>query len=182
LSDRDPVFAAFLRNSHEAARALAGASGGRLAVVPLGPPPPANYLCEFAARYLRRLPSGIVDVAGGPVAVGVHLPADYLRSPDPALGLKVVSMLTPDFFHPNVQGPVICLGSAFAPGTPIRWLLEEVYAIVTYRNYTVDERAALNPEACRLLRQRPEILARLGPDEARRLRPGGRLLAKVVTR
>jgi hypothetical protein len=62
-----------------------------------------------------------------------------------------------------VRGGVVCLGSAFAPGTPITALLWELYDICSYQNVTLDERNAMNPEACRLLREHPELLARLKP-------------------
>jgi hypothetical protein len=37
-----------------------------------------------------------------------------------------------------------------------------LFEIVTYRNCTVDERNALNPEACRLVREYPSLLTKLG--------------------
>lgn len=177
MSDR--VFSSFLEHTFGEAKALAAGSDV-LTIIPVLPWPPATYCCVFAVRYLRRPPSGIVEVAPGPVEVGLHFPQDYLRSSDPRLGLKVAAMLTEDFFHPNVRDSAICLGSAFAPGTPIRWLLWELHEVVAYRNVGLDERNALNPEACRLLRQRPEILAGLGPF--RPLRRRARPVQVTVTR
>lgn len=175
----DRVFSSFLEHTFREARTVADESDV-LTIVPVLPWPPATYGCEFAVSYLRRLSSGIAEVAPGPVKVAIHFPQDYLRSSDPRLGLKVAAMLTEDFFHPNVHGPAICLGSAFAPGTPVRWLLWELYEVLAYRNVGLDERNALNPEACRLLRQRPEILAGLG--EARPLRRRARPTQITVTR
>jgi hypothetical protein len=147
-----------------------------LRVLPCPPLPPAAYVCEFRVRYLRRAPSGLVEVAPGPVLAGLRFPEDYLRAADAHLYLKVASVLTPDLVHPNVLGPVVCLGSAFAPGTPVRVLLWELYEILAYRNLTLDERNALNPEACRLLREHAHFLNQLEAPPLRR----GRLPLRVV--
>jgi hypothetical protein len=154
----DPVLYAFLQNTFVEATALAEKSD-MLHLIPLPPLPPSTYLCEFDVHYLRRLRSGVVEIAPGPVLTALHFPEDYLRSTDPRLYLKVASILTPDLTHPNVGGTIVCLGSAFAPGTPLTALLWELYDIVTYQNVTVDERNALNPEACRLLREHAGLLA-----------------------
>ena len=163
----DRVFLAFLHNTLTQALALMEESD-ILRVLPLPPMPPSRYLCEFQLPYLRRLPAGVVDVAPGPVRVGVSFPENYLYAADPHLSLKVAAMLTQDFIHPNVRGSVICLGSAFAPGTPFRVLAWELYDILAYANVTVDERNALNPEACRLLRAHPSLLDRLEVRPLRR--------------
>jgi hypothetical protein len=156
----DPVLAAFLENTFAEVMALAETSDV-LRIIPVPPRPHSSYVCEFLVPYLRRLPSGVVEVAPGPVLAGLHFPEDYLRSADPRLPLKVASVLTADFTHPNVWGAAVCLGSAFAPGTSITALLWELYDILTYRNITLDERNAVNPEACRLLREHTHLLARL---------------------
>ncbi len=158
----DRVLYAFLENSHTEATALAEQSD-ILQLTPLPPLPPSVYLCEFAVPYLHRLPSGLVEIAPGPVQMVINFPEDYLRSTDPRLYLRVASLLTPDVTHPNLWGTAVCLGSEFAPGTPITVLLWELYDIVSYQNVTLDERNALNPEACRLLREHEGLLAQLTP-------------------
>jgi hypothetical protein len=57
----------------------------------------------------------------------------------------------------------VCLGGDFAPGTPLSGIVWELFEIVTYRNCTVDERNALNPEACRMVREYPLLLEQLAP-------------------
>jgi hypothetical protein len=167
----DQVFMTFLHNTLIQAMELADESDV-LRVIPRPPLPPAAYVCEFRVPYLRRTPSGIVEVAPGPVLAGLRFPEDYLRAADPHLFLKVASILTP-LVHPNILGPLVCLGSKFAPGTPVRMLLWELYEIVAYRNVTLDEHNALDPEACRLLREHPHLLGQL---EAPPLRRGRRPL------
>jgi hypothetical protein len=70
-------------------------------------------------------------------------------------------VLTADLVHPNVSGGAVCLGSGFAPGTSITWLLWQLWDIFAYENVTTDERNALNPEACRLVREHRHLLERL---------------------
>ena len=163
----DPVFTAFKENTYVQAMALPKEDanlGKILEIKPEGELPPSRYTCVFALPYLRRLPSGVVEIAEPPsrvIRVTLHFPVNYLHAADPHLYLKVVSMVNQDFVHPNVQGNVVCLGSAFAPGTPIGVLVRELREIFTYRNITLDERNALNPLACRLIRAHPHLLDQL---------------------
>jgi hypothetical protein len=157
----DYVFESFLENTADDAAGLQRKS--ELVILePVSPLPPSRYRCTFQVPYLRRLPSGIVELDPGPVRCGIFFPEDYLRSVDPKLFMKVASIGNPDFLHPNVLFGSVCLGSRFAPGTPIDALIWELFEIVTYRNCTVDERNALNPEACRLVREYPLLLDKLG--------------------
>lgn len=157
----NPVFEAFLRNTFDEATALAEKSDV-LRIAPIPPFPPSGYLCEFDVSYLRKRADGVVELKTAPAVAGLLFPEDYLHSTDPRLYLRVAQVVEPwDIVHPNVRGGVVCLGSAFAPGTPITALLWELYEIVSYQNLTLDEGNALNPEACRLLRGRPELLEEL---------------------
>ena len=159
----DPVLSAFLENTKLEAIALVARSDV-LTIVPLGPGAlSSGYVCEFSLPYLRRLPNGTVEVAPGPVLIGVRFPEDYLRSADPHLYVKVASVITPDLIHPNISGGMVCLGASFSPGTSLTALLWELYDIVSYQNVTLDERNALNPEACRLLREHQQLLEPLRP-------------------
>ena len=156
----DQVFQSFLENTAADAAALQRKSD-IVALEPLPPLPPSRYVCTFEVPYLRRLPTGVVEIHRGPVLCGIGFPEDYLRSTDPKLFLKVASIVNPGFLHPNVLLGSVCLGSAFSPGTPIVALVWELFEIVTYRNCTVDERNALNPEACRLIREYPSLVGTL---------------------
>lgn len=154
------MFRAFLENTTSEAAELAERSDV-LTITPLAPAPAPAYLCAFDLSYIRRLPAGTVDIASGPIMAVLHIPEDYLRSVDHHLYLRVASVLTPDLVHPNILGGTVCLGSAFAPGTSITWLLWELFDIASYQNVTFDERNALNPEACRLLREHSHLIDRL---------------------
>jgi hypothetical protein len=158
----DRVFLTFLENTANDAVELQARSD-LVVLEPLPPMPPSRYRCTFEVPFLRRLPSGTVEIDPGPVECGISFPEDYLRSTDPKLFLKIASIMNRGFLHPNVQLGFVCLGSHFAPGTPIEALVWELFEIVTYRNCTVDERNALDPEACRLVREYPSLLAKLEP-------------------
>jgi hypothetical protein len=103
--------------------------------------------------------SGQIQLIQAPINFYIHFPVDYLRSIDPHLYLRVVTVLRPDFFHPNIRIPQgwVCLGHNFQPGTPLADLIYHLYEIITYQNITVDERDAYNPEACRYLRSHKKM-------------------------
>ncbi len=159
----DKILHRFLESNQTAAAELSAASDV-LTVVPLPPSPAATYLAEFRVPHLRRTDSGRVEVSDGPVVARLQFPNDYLRSADPHLPMKVVSILSPrSFVHPNVAFGSVCLGYHFAPGTRLELLLRELYEILSYRNYTLDESNAMDAEACRLLCAHPSLLDELDP-------------------
>jgi len=164
----DRIYRAFLENTLAEAAELQ-AKSGVLTLLPLPPHPPSGYQFEFRVPYLRRLAEGTIQTDPGPVLGLIRFPEDYLRSTDPKLYMKVVAVQNPDLVHPNVQDGCVCLGAGFAPGTPISALVWELFEIVTYRNRTVDERNALNPEACRLVRAHPGLVD--GLERPRLFRP-----------
>jgi hypothetical protein len=170
MNAMDQIFRMFLENTAKDAVALQQKSEVAT-LAPLPPFPPSRYICTFRIPYLQRLPTGIVAIDAGPVLCGISFPEDYLRSTDPKLFLKVASIMNPGFVHPNVLIGSVCLGSHFAPGTPIDALIWELFEIATYRNCTVDERNALNPEACRLVREYPSLLDKLGRPSLLRRSP-----------
>jgi hypothetical protein len=135
----------------------------------LPPFPPSGYRCRFDVPYLRRTAEGTVEIDPGPVVCLIRFPDDYVRSADPKLFLHVASVANLEFVHPNVAHTSVCLGSSFEPGTPIGALVWQLFEIVTYRNCTVDERNAMNPEACRLLRLHSTLVESL--ERPRLFRP-----------
>ena len=164
----DDVFRLFLENTHAEALEFAARSDV-LQIRPEKSDPPYIYYCEFQASFLGRLPDGTVGIQPGPVRCLIRFPSDYLLSLEPRLYMRVASVLTPNFVHPNVFGGVVCLGDGFGPGTPISEVIWLLFQIVSYRNCTLDERNAMNAEACRLLRASPGLLGRL--ERPRLLRP-----------
>jgi hypothetical protein len=169
----DPILLEFLRRNYAEARALAAQSDVLTLVSVSGEQIPAQLLCYLRGiPHLLQRPDGIVEtVTNGEIAVGIHFPPDYLRSTDRWLYLKLISLLwPPTFFHPNVQAPVLCPGARLYPAMRLTDLLWHIYDIVTYGNTNLDERDALNPQACRYLRLHPEILAYLRPPPLRKRR------------
>ena len=169
----DRIFQRFLENTAADAVALQRKSDV-LVIEPLPPFPSSRYRCRFDVPYLRRLPAGTVAIEAGPVTCCIRFPGDYLCSADSRLFIRIAAVQTADFLHPNVLDGIVCLGTAFAPGTPICGVVWQLFEIVTYqdRGCTVDERNALNPEACRLLRAYPGLLATMA--RPRLYRPRGR--------
>jgi hypothetical protein len=165
------VFQRFLQGGMADAMELAEQAGGRLQVFPQAPLPPSRYGIALHVPFLRKLPSGTVEVVTTePVLVGLNFPDEYLRSADPHLLLSIVSVLTPRVFHPNIRGSFVCLGG-LKPGTPLRILLFELYDVLGHRNLGLDERDALVPDACRFLRANASLLAKLVAPPLRGLRP-----------
>jgi len=156
----DEIFLRFLQNTAAEAAAL-GARSDILQLEARDPFPSPRFDCTFHVPYLRRLAQGTVEIDPGPVEGFIRFPEDYLWSTDPALYLNVAAVLSPDFLHPNVQAGAVCLGVGFAPWTPLTGVVWQLFQIVTYRNYTVYERNALNPLACRLVRAHPGLLEQL---------------------
>jgi hypothetical protein len=170
------VYESFLQTSLVDAMELADDSEGRLQVCPQPPFPPSRYGVAVRVPFLRRSASGTIEVVTDqPVLLGLSLPEWYLRSTDPHLALSIVSVLTPRVVHPNVRGSLVCLGGRLRPGTALRVLLYELYEVIGYRNLGLDERNAFEPEACRLLRAHPDLLARLVAPPLRRRRPALRV-------
>ena len=167
----DKIYSGFLKQSLEQATQLA-ADSDVLSILDTKGNPPFRFLLQFSGiDYLvQSCETGEVEINHEPVLVDLYFPPDYLRSVDPELYLKIVSLLTPGFFHPNVRIPfgLICLGHDFLPGTLLGDLAFHIHDIITYQNATVDERDAYNPEACRYLRQYPDILKQLRRPPIRR--------------
>ncbi len=162
--NHDKVFCRFLQNSFRRAKQLAEKSEV-LSIIDQEGDPPFLFLLEFnnITHLIKDPESGGVVPFTSPVFANVFFPPDYLRSVDPALYLKMVTIPNQGFFHPNVKLPHgwVCLGHEYLPSTDLSDLIFHVYDIITYQNMTVDERDALNPEACRYLRRNPDIIAGL---------------------
>jgi hypothetical protein len=155
----DQIFLAFLENTAADAAELQQKSD-LLTLRGIPPMPASKYECSFRVPYLRRLPTGIVVMDPGPVQCTISFPNNYLHSADSGLPVRVASIESPGFLHPNVLYGAVCLGRQFAPGTPIEALVWELFEIVTYRNCALDH--ALNQEACRLIREYPSLLEAMG--------------------
>jgi hypothetical protein len=149
------IFDDFLKHTHEEALALAAQSNVmKLSRLPL--PGVGLWIAEFDIAYLRQRADGAIERAPGPVAVAIRFGPDYLRKVSPPTG--VVQIREPDFFHPNIAWPVVCVGG-LAPGTALAHVLRQVWEIITFVNFATDD--GLNPVACRRLCEEPGLLALL---------------------
>lgn len=156
----DRVFEAFCFAAQREANALT-AQSDVLTVRACPPEPPSRFLVQFRVPYLRRTAHHTIEVAPGPVEGAIHFPADYLLGTTPQLWFRVATITTADFVHPNVRDGIVCLGAQFNPGTPFRILVRALYDLVSYQMLSLDERNALDAEACRILRANPQLLQTL---------------------
>lgn len=146
----DPVFSAFLRTQCQQGLALAAASD----LLQLQPEPgdePRRYILEFSCESLVLQPDGEISKANSFV-IGIQFPNDYLRTVDPRV---VVTMLRPlNVWHPNVNGPAICLGF-LPPGSGIEELIYQLFELLSYNRFSAHD--GLNPEACEWARNHREM-------------------------
>jgi hypothetical protein len=152
----DKVLEGFLQKQFDEGMALA-AQSDLLELLPLDPPPLVRrYIARFACTGLVRTPSGEI-VEANEFTVGIAFPDDYLRRAEPS---QVLTVLSPrGAFHPNIsdRGPFVCVGR-MGPGTTLVDLLYQLHEIVTYNKATVDERNALNFDACQWARANADRL------------------------
>lgn len=145
----DPIYEGFLRDAHRTSQALFDASdlvAGEWLT-------PQHLVLHLSCHGLVKTPEGRIQVHAES-AVGLHLPSNFLSWVDP---MSVVTVLAPHgSFHPNVRAPVACIGP-IEPGELIDSLIYRVFDLVSYNNFTTDERDALSFEACQFARSRIEL-------------------------
>jgi ubiquitin-protein ligase len=157
----------FLRRQFEAAQALVRDTD-LVSLLPLETSggPPDRYLAEFRCQGLVRQPSGAIEEANL-FEFGIWFPAHYLRRPDP----QVVTLLRPwNVFHPNIFGPICCIGK-MAPGTTIVDLVYQIFEILVYRNWAAHD--GLNQDACQWARNNQHRFP-IDPRPLKRKSPRGR--------
>ena len=143
----DKVLEGFLRQQHEDGLALSRNSD-LLDLLPGDGDPPRRYVARFSCTGLV-LRNGAVEEASH-FEVGIWFPDDYLRNIEPT---RVVTWLTPPaVFHPNIRPPLICLGR-LGVGASLVDILYQTFEVITYTKLTMDERDALNHDACVWARQ-----------------------------
>ena len=146
----DSVLAGFLERQCEEGLALAERSP-LLELEPVSGSPPDRWIARFACRGLVRGPAGPVEAEG--FAVGIWFPDDYLRR---ASTFECLTMLhapgAPRVFHPNcgaspLGADCICIGH-LVPGTPLVDVVLQCFEVLSWQNVSLDERNALDREAC----------------------------------
>jgi hypothetical protein len=143
-----------------------------LSLVPrsAGSTPPRLYDGIFRdVEHLERSADGTVHASTSLVAFTIEFPLDYLKSTDPTLQFRVARVHSP-LLHPNCRAGILCLGRDFRPGTRLRGVVHEVYAIVCGRNFAAQ--SAFDPWAAeyylahldqvRSLRSRPLLRRPIG--------------------
>lgn len=136
----DLVRRSFLLAQAREGRELA-AQSDILTIEPLDSSPHERYILRFDAM-------GVITDRDGPreargvFIVGVWFPGDYHQR---VVVPQALTWLAPrEVFHPNVLGPLICLGT-FRPGTPLIEICYRLFSVITYQNYGLT--SPLNPTA-----------------------------------
>jgi hypothetical protein len=137
----DRIYDAWLEYELDEARALARASD----LLEFAALDDHHFVARFTCRGLVCEPGGAVE-EHEEFEVGIRLDTDYLRCvADP---MRVIQVLSPlHVFHPNLNGPVLCLG-VIHPGTSIVQLLYRAHAVLTWQEYVSLEHDSLNRDAC----------------------------------
>lgn len=158
----------------DAARLNEGSDVVSLVPRPAGTTPPRLYDGIFRdVEHLVRSADGTVHASTSLVAFTIEFPLDYLKSTDKTLQFRVARIHSP-LLHPNCRAGILCLGRDFRPGTRLRGVVHEVYAIVCGRNFAAQD--ALDPWAAEYylahldqvgaLRSRPLLRQPIGKHRA----------------
>ncbi len=126
--------------------------GGLLTVESFGRAAPWLWILRFATRGLVRETNGEVHLVEQHV-VAVRFLSDFLRCVDRFQVLALVEPRQPPAFHPNVtpDGSAICV--EIYPGESLSEIALSLHALFSGRLKTLDERQALNKEACEYWRE-----------------------------
>lgn len=147
---RNEIRESFLRHQHAAITELA-AHSDVVEILQHSQVPPEAYILRFHCKGLVKTEAGIEEADW--FDVGIRFPEDYQRRIEIA---EVVTVLwPPTIFHPNIRFPFVCLGNV-RPGTDLKDLVYQLYEIITFHNFGMNEGNALNAEACSWARRNQE--------------------------
>jgi hypothetical protein len=153
----DRVYQGFLESAFaDVSRIHADSEVVRIVPAPdSGSPPRIYHGILRDVEHFERCPDGTFRVSDSTVSFRVEFPADYCRSVDFNLQLRVVRC-EPRVVHPNIRGGIVCLGNAFRPSTRMRGVIQHFYQILSSRVAAPDN--AFDVEAARFyLKHHAEI-------------------------
>ena len=106
---------------------------------------PTSYIFRLTCRSPVKV-DGVIQIAEREHLICVAMPDDYLQiAHDPG---HILCLLEPrTLFHPNIIGPMICIGD-IAPATPVVDILVRTYEVLTCQRINMREKEALNHAAC----------------------------------
>jgi ubiquitin-protein ligase len=135
----DRIFQGFLESAlADASRINAESDVARIVPAPDSGNPPRIYHGRLReVEHYERCPDGTFRVSDREVAFRIEFPADYCRSVDFNLQLRVVQC-DPRIVHPNIKGGMVCLGNGFKPSTRIRGVVQHFYQILSSRVVATD--------------------------------------------
>ncbi len=126
--------------------------GGLLRAEAFGRNAPWLWTLRFATRGLVREADGEVHVVEQHVVAVRFLP-DYLRRVNRFETVAMIEPRQPTAFHPNVSpdGAAVCV--EIFPGESLTEIALSLHALISGRLKTLDERDALNKDACAYWRE-----------------------------
>ena len=149
----DTVFNSWLERQYRDVQALAAASDVLRIACETDARPPRRFIAQFDCPTMVGNAQNVTRVQG--FAVHFEFPSEYLRVPV-EVG-RLINLLAPRVFHPNVSHPFVCIGPV-APGTSLLELIYRVYEILSFQKFTPREDNALNHDACVWTRRHLDLL------------------------
>ncbi len=106
---------------------------------------PTSYVFRLMCRSPVKV-DGVIQISEREHLICVAMPDDYLQiAHDPG---HILCLLEPTtLFHPNIIGPMICIGD-IAPATAVVDILVRTYEVLTCQRINMRENEALNYAAC----------------------------------
>jgi hypothetical protein len=152
----------FLENSWEEAQELLGKTR-RVRVVPHGLPAPLSFRFDVDCRYKRQAPGGPVELIDGALSGSIRYRHDLFLAPpgEPAVVVRLLS--DPALLHPNFSRRfgILCLGPVPPGPFLLSDLIEHVYSILTFQNFSTAD--AADAEAALYFSRAPDALDGLLP-------------------
>jgi hypothetical protein len=106
---------------------------------------PKSYIFRLTCRSPARV-DGVIHISEREHLICVAIPDDYLQiAHDPG---HILCLLEPrTLFHPNIMGPMICIGD-ISPATAVVDILVRTFEVLTCQRINMREEEALNYAAC----------------------------------
>ena len=106
---------------------------------------PKSYVFRLTCRSPVKV-DGVIQISEREHLICVAMPDDYLQiAHDPG---HILCLLEPKtLFHPNIIGPMICIGD-IAPATAVVDILVRAFEVLTCQRINMIEEEALNYAAC----------------------------------
>jgi hypothetical protein len=154
----------FFANSWEDAQEFL-AKTRKVRVVPRSLPAPNAFRFEMDCRYKRKPPGGSVELVDGTLSGSIHYRSDLLLAPQGEPAMLVRIRRDPALLHPNFSRAfgILCLGDVPPGPFLLSDLIEHVYSILTFQNFSNAD--AADAEAALFFSRAPDAFDGLFPAD-----------------